>query len=142
MMPEIQTMNVFKTKRNIRNGNFMDKYIRLFSCLNMFNWLFKQIAIQYRVCSTYEIYDNSSRKVKRGEVEVYDCSVFMDYWVYVLNVDCNNFGERNSTPLQYSCLENPMDRGPWWAVVHGVVKSRTWLSDFTFTFTVSPQTTK
>ena len=38
------------------------------------------------------------------------------------------------TPLQYSCLENPMDGGVWWAAVHGVVKSRTGLSDFTFTF--------
>ena len=39
-----------------------------------------------------------------------------------------------ATPLQYSCLENPMDRGVWWAIVHGVTKSRTRLSDFTFTF--------
>ena len=38
------------------------------------------------------------------------------------------------TPLQYSCLENPMDRGPWWAAVRGVVKSWTRLSDFPFTF--------
>ena len=38
------------------------------------------------------------------------------------------------SPLQYSCLENPMDRGAWWAAVHGVAKSRTRLSDFTFTF--------
>ena len=37
----------------------------------------------------------------------------------------------NGTPLQYSCLENPMDGGPWWATVHGVAKSRTRLSDFT-----------
>ena len=44
------------------------------------------------------------------------------------------FGEGNVTPLQYSCLENPMDRGAWWAAVHGVAKSQTWLSDFTFTF--------
>ena len=43
-------------------------------------------------------------------------------------------GESNGTPLQYSCLENPMDRGAWWAVVHEVAKSRTRLSDFTFTF--------
>ena len=40
----------------------------------------------------------------------------------------------NGTPLQYSCLENPMDGGAWWAAVHGVAKSRTRLSDFTFTF--------
>ena len=40
----------------------------------------------------------------------------------------------NGTPLQYSCLENPMDGGGWWAAVHGVAKSRTRLSDFTFTF--------
>ena len=39
----------------------------------------------------------------------------------------------NGTPLQYSCLENPMDRGAWWAAVHGVAQSRTLLSDFTFT---------
>ena len=43
-------------------------------------------------------------------------------------------GEGNGNPLQYSCLENPMDREAWWAVVHGVAKSRTRLSDFAFTF--------
>ena len=43
-------------------------------------------------------------------------------------------GEGNGTPLQYSCLENPMDGGAWWAAVHGVAKSRTRLSDFNFTF--------
>ena len=42
--------------------------------------------------------------------------------------------EGNGNPLQYSCLENPMDGGPWWAAVHGVAKSRSQLSDFTFTF--------
>ena len=40
-------------------------------------------------------------------------------------------GEGNSNPLQYPCLENPMDRGSWQATVHGVAKSQTWLSDFT-----------
>ena len=45
-----------------------------------------------------------------------------------------NFGEGDGTPLQYSCLENPMDGGAWWAALHGVVKSWTRLSDFTFTF--------
>ena len=43
-------------------------------------------------------------------------------------------GEGNGTPLQNSCLKNPMDGGAWWAAVHGVAKSQTWLSDFTFTF--------
>ena len=44
------------------------------------------------------------------------------------------YGEGSGTPLHYSCLENPMDGGAWWAAVHGVAKSRTQLSDFTFTF--------
>ena len=44
------------------------------------------------------------------------------------------YREGNGTPLQYSCLENPMDGGAWWAAVHEVAKSWTRLSDFTFTF--------
>ena len=43
-------------------------------------------------------------------------------------------GEGNGTPLQYSCLENPLDREAWWAAVHGVAKSWTRLRDFTFPF--------
>ena len=43
-------------------------------------------------------------------------------------------GEGNGTTLQYSCLENPMDGGAWSAAVHGVAKSQTRLSDFTFIF--------
>ena len=43
-------------------------------------------------------------------------------------------GEGNDTQLQYSCQENPMDGGAWSATVHGVAKSQTQLSDFTFTF--------
>ena len=43
-------------------------------------------------------------------------------------------GEGNGTPFQYSCLENPMDGGAWWAAVHGVMKSQTRLSDFSFIF--------
>ena len=45
---------------------------------------------------------------------------------------CNRKGD--GTPLQCSCLENPMDGGAWWAAVHGVARSRTRLSNFTFTF--------
>ena len=44
------------------------------------------------------------------------------------------FGEGDGTPLQYSCLENPMDGGAWGASVHGVAEGRTRLRDFTFTF--------
>ena len=52
---------------------------------------------------------------------------FKSYLVY-------QFGEGNGTPLQYSCLENPMGGGAWQAAVHGVTRSQTLLSDSTFTF--------
>ena len=61
-------------------------------------------------------------------------------WTAVLQLWLNKYclspyyGEGNGTPLQYSCLENPMDGGAWWAAVHGVARSRTWQSNFTFTF--------
>ena len=45
-------------------------------------------------------------------------------------------GEGNGYPLQYSCLENSMDRGTWWATAYGIAKNRTRLSDFRFTFSV------
>ena len=47
-------------------------------------------------------------------------------------------GEGNGSPIQYSCLENPMDGGAWWAAVHGVTKSWTRLSDFTFFLSFFP----
>ena len=52
--------------------------------------------------------------------------------IYILIYMC--FGEGNGTPLQYSCLENPMDGEAWKAAAHGVAKSQTQLSHFTFTF--------
>ena len=55
-------------------------------------------------------------------------------WWFLLLLRSISLGEGDGTPLQYFCLENPMDRGAWWAAVHGVAKSWTWLSDFTFTF--------
>ena len=48
----------------------------------------------------------------------------MDSRAYLANAR-GGAGEGNGTPLQYSCLENPMDGGAWWAAVHGVAKSRT-----------------
>ena len=53
---------------------------------------------------------------------------------FLLGAPRNGDREGNGTPLQYSCLESPMDGEAWWAAVHGVVKSRTRLSNFTFTF--------
>ena len=53
---------------------------------------------------------------------------------YILSITDLSIGEGNGTPLQYSCLENPMDGGAWWAAVHGVTGSQTQLSDFPFTF--------
>ena len=55
---------------------------------------------------------------------------FFTNWEYLRSC----IGEGNGTPLQYSCLGNPMDGGAWWAAVHGVVNSWARLSDFTFTF--------
>ena len=60
------------------------------------------------------------------------CQISISFLIYKIIV--GNYGEGNGTPLQYSCLENPMDGGAWWAAVHGVAKSQTQLRDFTFTF--------
>ena len=74
-------------------------------------------------------------KSKRGQIQKATC--YMTLFHDRSKVD--KFKERsrgcNGTPLQYSCLANPMDGGAWWAAVHGVAKSRTRLSDFTFIFT-------
>ena len=62
--------------------------------------------------------------------------LYHDLFIYTcfLPVTTSYHGEGNGTPLQYSCLENPMDRGAWKAAVHGVAEDQTRLSDFTFTF--------
>ena len=53
-----------------------------------------------------------------------------------LPVNSGDVGEGNGTPLQYSCLENPMEGGAWKAAVHGVAEGQTQLSDFTLTFSL------
>ena len=60
-------------------------------------------------------------------VHVFNENVFSSFWSIYPR-------EGNGTPLQYSCLENPVDRGAWKAAVHGVAEGRAQLSDFTFTF--------
>ena len=49
-------------------------------------------------------------------------------WSFTFNISPSNEHPGNGNPLPYSCLGNPMDRGAWWATVHGVAKSQTWLS--------------
>ena len=56
------------------------------------------------------------------------------FFFFSLSLFIESLGEGDGTPLQYSCLENPMDRGVWWTAIHGVVKSQTRLSIFPFTF--------
>ena len=76
----------------------------------------------------------SSLLIKKKMLFIYFwlCWVFIAAWAFS---SCSKwYGEGNGTPLQYSCLENPMDGGAWWAAVHGVARSRTQLSDFTCTF--------
>ena len=75
--------------------------------------------------------DSLDHKPKVTTVTLY-CIPFQ--MAYVLLTISWYIREGNGTPLQYSCLENPLDGGAWWAALHGVAKSWARLSDFTFTF--------
>ena len=78
-----------------------------------------------------------------------DLKVLLPWWLRCKESACNagdpgsipgwgrSPGEGNGNPLQYACLENSMDGGAWWALVHGVTKSRTRLRDFTHSLTYS-----
>ena len=77
----------------------------------------------------------SSQKAIKDLVNLTCALPGIRYWKkYLKDVLMTVVGEGNGTPLQYSCLETPMDRGAWKAAVHGVAEGQTWLSDFTFTF--------
>ena len=52
-----------------------------------------------------------------------------EIWVQSLGQKMASLGVGNGNPLQYSCLDNPMDRGAWWATVHGITKNQTRLSN-------------
>ena len=74
---------------------------------------------------------------KTGRLEPFPKENIELVWMHSILVSAvlrHRYREGNGTPLQYSCLENPRDGGAWEAAVHGVTKSRTRLSDFTFTF--------
>ena len=91
---------------------------------------------------SYPVIFSSSAKIRK----VVRCNMGFSRWLSGKESTCNaedtglipgsgrSPGEGNGNPLQYSCLGNPVDRGMWQATVHGVSKSRTRLSDFTFTF--------
>ena len=71
-------------------------------------------------------------------IQYYSCSlecIYTHIHIYIYT-HTHTYIEGSGTPLQYSCLENPMGGGAWWATVHGVEKSRTRLSTLTFTFTI------
>ena len=74
---------------------------------------------QCRMLATFMIFQNPHKTYQREKDKLGELGIR---------------GEGNGTPLQYSCLENPMGGGAWWAAIHGVAKSQTRLSDFTFTF--------
>ena len=81
---------------------------------------------------------NSASTIREGRIEkmvrIHSTSARQVVWICELRLSKGFSGEGDGTPLQYSCLENPMDRGAWWAAVCGVTKSRTRLSNLTFTF--------
>ena len=80
------------------------------------------------------IWDQRSRILASGQ-SLNPLPVFMQsHFFETFPVSSSPIGESNGTPLQYSCLENPMDGGAWKAAVRGVAEGRTQLSDFTFTF--------
>ena len=87
-------------------------------------------------CSAFFIVELSHPYMTTGKI------IALSRWTFVSRVMSLLFnmlsrlviGEGNGTPFQHSCLKNPMDGGTWWAAVHGVAKSQTRLSDFTFTF--------
>ena len=85
-----------------------------------------------------ECQEGKNRVQRSGWVYQFFCGCFEELpqtgWLKTTELFFPLVGEGNGTPLQYSCLENPMDGGAWWAAVHGVAKSQTRLSDFTFTF--------
>ena len=68
-----------------------------------------------------------------GSQTVKNLPAVQETWVWSLDRE-DSPGEENGNPLQYSCVENSMDRGAWQATVRGVAKSQTQLSNFTFTF--------
>ena len=90
-----------------------------------------KINIQKSLAFLYTNHEKTEREIKET-IPLSISTKRIKYLGIYLPKETN--GEGNGTPLQYSCLENPMDGGAWRAAVHGVSEGRTQLSDFTFTF--------
>ena len=107
---------------NIANNAALNIFLRIYF---FYNWLFPQAKFLEVQLQTRCIFKTFVIHCKIDFQEGYTVLFFCQHCI------C---GEGNGKPLQYSCLENPMDRRAWQAAVHGVAKSRTRLSDFIFTF--------
>ena len=97
------------------------------SLRNIKAWILLRISSSVKPYATQQSHYNN----------YYFHSILLFYYIHILIIYHDPkiiLGEGNGTPLQYSCLENPMDGGAWKAAVHGVARNQTRLSDFTFTF--------
>ena len=120
-----------------RVGRFMSPKVMM-APNSQYLWMWPYLEVNH--CQYNQVWKRSYRVSRMGpnpvicvftrerEGEAHGCDAQDCQWLTEAS------GEGNGTPLQYSCLENPMDGGAWWATVHGVAKSQTRLSDFTFTF--------
>ena len=96
-------------------------------------------VLSWSICEMKKLNPRNPHTIHGDNIAGYLCPVYQSWFKNcfissLLIISGWVSREGNGTPLQYSCLENPMDGGAWWAAVHGVAMSRTWLSDFTFTF--------
>ena len=98
----------------------------------MLSFIKKMIKLLSRVTVTWNYYYGCRNDL----VSLHLCQYLVYQYFFTLPSGSHDVGEGNGTPLQSSCLENPMDRGAWWAAVHGVARVRhdwaTSLSLFTF----------
>ena len=97
-----------------------------------FGCTFLKITEIFKTTSAHSSILSEVRIYRAGDEGVWEW--WRGWHGYFFQVSQVTLREGNGTPLQHSCLENSMDRGAWWAVVHGVAKCQALLNDFTFTF--------